>query len=91
MENSYIELIETIIKHQESIIGPLAWNEAAKVQALKITNNRVTITGEGKIVIEHLVEQYELLFGQASVEACKDAVRPLIAKMNNIDLPQILQ
>lgn len=86
----YAPLATAIIKHQESIIGPLAWNEADKVSGLSVENKNVLLSGDGKKILESLVRQYENLFGQASVEACKDAVRPLIAKEKTLEVPQIL-
>lgn len=83
-------IIEVVIKYQESIIGPLAWSEAGKVSGLSVKNQEISVTGDSKKVLELLVKQYETLFGQASVEACKDAIRPLLPKMEDIDLPKIL-
>ena len=90
--NSYEPLVTAIVKEQEKIIGSLAWSEAEKVSGIKIQNSRVAVVGEGKRVLQGLVKQYEGLFGQASVEACKDAVRPLLPKLKgvDIDLPEVL-
>ena len=89
MEN-YEILAKAIIKHQESIIGPLAWSEAKKVRGASVGGEKVKYSGEGKFFLESLVKQYETLFGQASVEACKDAIRPHLLKIGQIDLPQNL-
>ena len=89
-DEDYKLLVDQIIKHQESIIGPIALVEASKVNGIKTQGREITIEGDGKIVLQHLVEQYQTLFGQASVEACKDALRPLLPKMKGVDLPQIL-
>jgi len=86
----YLTIAEAIIRHQESIVGPIAWSEAQKVTGIKVNNTQVAVEGDGKNVLQNLVEQYKTLFGQASVEACKDAVRPLLPQMKNIDLPHIL-
>ena len=45
----------------------------------------------GKVVLEKLVKQYEKLFGQASIEVCKDAVREVQNTVSKADLPEILQ
>lgn len=87
--SSYNSLVFQIIKYQESIIGPMAWNEASKVAGLQVKGAEVSIVGDGKKVLEGVVRQYETLFGGASVEACKDAVRPLLAKAK-VDLPAVL-
>lgn len=87
----YEQLAQAIIRHQEKIIGPLAWNEADKVDGLDYTQTgEVVMKGDSKFILEALVRQYEKLFGQASVEACKDAVRPSLKNLQNVDLPEIL-
>lgn len=91
MQEQYISLAEAIIKHQESVIGPLAWVEAAKVSGLAVQGDHVLLKGEQKTVLASLVNQYEKLFGPASVEACKDAVRPLLPQMKLVELPSNLQ
>ena len=88
---NYEALASAIIKEQEKIIGPLAWVEATKVSNLTIKDKKVTILkGSGKSILVKLVKQYETLFGQASIEACKDAVRPLISKMRGVEIPELL-
>jgi len=87
MEHSYISLAGAIVKEQESIIGPLAWIEAKKVPGLKVEDHNVKIKADGKKVLEALVEQYAKLFGQASVEACKEATRRLLPKMKGTEIP----
>lgn len=86
------QMTEKIIKQQESIIGPLAVEQAKKVPGLTVdwSKHQVTITGNKKAVLEHLVEQYKYLFGQTSVEVCKDAVKDMIAKVPKDQLPSIL-
>ena len=89
------EMTVRIIREQELVIGPLAWIEAAKVQGLKIIDQRagtVLITEEDHgAVIDRLVAQYEKLFGQASHEVSKDAVKSLIANIPQGEIPQSLR
>lgn len=84
-----------IIKEQELIIGPLAWDEARKVQGLQIIDikrEEVTIQeGDKKIIINKLVAQYERIFGKASKEVCKDAVKDIVATMNPDEVPESLR
>jgi hypothetical protein len=87
--NSYESLVQVVIEYQEKIMGPLAWTEASKVNGIEINEKRIHITGKGKEILEAVVLQYETLFGLASVEACKDAVRPYLQNMK-VDLPEIL-
>jgi hypothetical protein len=82
-----------IIKEQELVIGPLAWDEARKVSGLTIdqTHDSVSFVGDGKDVINRLVAQYERLFGQASHAVCHDAVQDLLAEMPQEDIPSSLK
>ena len=84
-----------IIKEQESVIGPLAWDEARKVQGIEVINQK---TGEIHLqdddvsdIINRLVAQYERLFGKASHEVCKEAVQDLIAEMPPEEVPSSLR
>lgn len=70
--NTLKTLINSIILHQQAIIGPLAIDQARKVQGLTI-QNAGTLTVEIKTtdpvsLLAHLVEKYRELFGQTSVE-----------------------
>lgn len=89
----FLALAERIIKEQELVIGPLAWEEAQKVKGLKVERKKGQITFEDKevAVIERLVKQYERLFGRASVEVCKDAVKDLVYEMPKDQVPAILK
>jgi hypothetical protein len=86
------QIAENIIKEQESIIGPVALEQAIKVEGLKIdlATNKITFEGDKKEILERLVKQYELLFGRISVEICKEAVRNIIPQAPKDQVPQIL-
>ena len=87
-----IIIIKQIIKHQESIIGPLALDQARKVAGIQVSpSNEVSIKGNSKQVITNLVQQYESLFGRASIEVCKDAVKEIKPAPSSEDLPDILK
>lgn len=90
MSTVFVTLANKIIKHQEDVIGPLAWSEASKVEGLKVSDHTVSIEGDGKQALEKLVNQYKGLFGRASVEVCKDAVKTLISDIDPKDLPEVL-
>lgn len=90
MESAYTTLASAIIKKQELVIGPLAWTEASKVSGIVIKDHGISIKGDGKKILERLVNQYAALFGPASIEACKDAVRKLIAGVDKNELPRLL-
>lgn len=82
-----------IIKEQELIIGPLAWDEAGKVAGLNIdqSHNSVSLAGDGKDIIDHLVAQYERIFGRASHAVCHDAVKDLVVQMSPEEVPSSLK
>lgn len=83
-----------IIKEQELIIGPVAWEEAGKVSGFKITNKdagTVAFDGDPKETLNRLVAQYSRLFGQVSKEVCKEAVQDLLAELPQTDIPNSLQ
>lgn len=88
--DTYTSIASAIIKQQETIVGPLAWAEAKKVSGLVVEDNKVSIKGEGKETLGKLVNQYATLFGQASIEACKNAVRKFAPDMDKSELPSVL-
>ncbi|MCW1929799.1 MAG: hypothetical protein KIH62_000615 [Candidatus Kerfeldbacteria bacterium] len=91
--DSYIAMAVRIIREQELIIGPLAWDEAKKVAGLNIDTKKeeITITGDKVGVLNGLVKQYSRLFGRASQEVCKDAVKDLIADLSGEQVPELLK
>ena len=82
-----------IIKEQETVIGPLAWEEAEKVPGLVVdpSHNSVSVVGDGKEVVNRLVSQYEKIFGRASHAVCHDAVQDLLAEMPPEEVPSSLR
>ena len=82
-----------IIKEQELVIGPLAWDEARKVSGLMVDqeHNLASFAGDGKDVINRLVAQYERIFGPASHAVCHDAVQDIIAEMKPEEVPESLK
>ncbi len=89
--NTYDKIAANIIKEQELIIGPIAWEQAQKVTGLmvNISAHQIEIKGSPKDVLEKLVAQYEELFGPASREVCRDAVRPLLSQVPDEEIPAI--
>ncbi len=83
-----------IIKEQELVIGPVAWEEAKKVSGFRIIDKdkgEVSFEGDPKEVLNRLVAQYSRLFGQVSREVCKEAVQDLLAELPQTDIPNSLQ
>ena len=92
ISDSYTQVIGKIIKEQEAIIGPIALEQAKKVSGLEISSlEDIKINGDVKEVLSNLVIRYSKLFGRASVEVCKQAVRSSKIEMSKDDLPAILQ
>lgn len=89
----YSQIILKIISEQQLVIGPVALEEAGRVGSIKINPNlsQVEITGDGKKALAELIGQYEKLFGQASVEVCKQAAKGLIAQLPSSEIPDVLR
>lgn len=82
-----------IIQEQEGIIGPIALEQAQKVPGITIhwDKHEVQLSGDQKSILDSLVDQYKHLFGQASVEVCKEAARDLIREIPQSQRPSLLE
>ncbi|PIZ66497.1 hypothetical protein CO051_04055 [Candidatus Roizmanbacteria bacterium CG_4_9_14_0_2_um_filter_39_13] len=88
----YSSIVNTIIKQQTSIIGPIALSQAKMVAGIHFSDEgSADLQGDPKLVLDELVKKYEKLFGKASIEVCKDAVRELIPPVSPDILPDILK
>lgn len=89
----YAQMADKIIRVQEGIIGPVALEQAGKVSGLKVDwqKHDIQFDGSKKDILGKLIEQYKSLFGQASVEICKDAVRGIASEMKPDALPASLK
>lgn len=93
-ENIYTEICGQIIKEQSRIIGvTLALEQASHVQGLTVdaTTYHCTITGNGSIVINDLIEQYRDFFGHAAVEVCREAASRYLANLPDEQTPSLLK
>lgn len=91
MNDTYSQVAEKIIREQETIIGPIALEQAKKVEGLDFSDGtHVKIVGNAKEVLEKLVNQYAQLFGKASIEVCREAVRGIIGQAPKDQIPQVL-
>ena len=82
-----------IIKEQELIIGPVAWEEAKKVSGFHVVDQKsgqVSFDGDEKEVLNKLVAQYARLFGRASNEVCKEAAQDLLKTLSPDQIPSSL-
>lgn len=91
--DTFAELAQKIIHEQENIIGPIAIEQARKVPGLIIGDNAqdIRFNGDQKSVLETLVEKYRDLFGNASVEVCRNATKDFLTKIPHEQLPPLLQ
>jgi len=91
--SAYDAIATKIITEQELLIGPIAWEQAQKVSGLSVdvAAHASEVKGNPKEVLEKLVAQYEVLFGPASREVCRDAARPLIAQVPQEGIPAVLK
>lgn len=87
------KLVNLIIIEQEHIVGPVALEQAQKVKGLSIDWNKHEISFQGNktVILEQLIEKYKNLFGQASVEVCKEALSKMTEDVPKEQLPNILQ
>lgn len=93
--DAFNKITVKIIKEQELIIGPLAWDEAEKVRGLHVVDSQkgqITFeAGDPKEIVDRLVSQYERLFGRASHEVCRDAVASILAELSPSEIPLSLR
>jgi len=89
----FAQMAAKIIKEQESIIGPIALEQAKKVPGLQVdwAKREVKIAGNESAILEQLVEQYQHLFGQTSVEVCRDAIKGIKADVPADKMPPLLR
>ena len=76
MNDEYEKMIVAIIQEQETVIGPVAIDQARLVPGIDLDwdKKEATISKDPKQTIDKLVAQYKSLFGKISVEVCKEAV-----------------
>lgn len=89
----FAKIAEKIIAGQESIIGPIAIEEAKMVEGLNVDwkEKTITFTGDHTQIIEKLIEKYRDFFGQVSVEVCREATKKMISEIPKDELPPLLK
>ena len=88
----YEKAILTITSEQGKIVGKaLSARMATLVDNLSVKNNKVEIKGDPKIVLKDLVDQYANLFGKASIEVSKEAIKKLGHELASSDIPENLK
>jgi len=91
--STFTKIAGRIIKEQETIIGPLAWEQVKSIPGLKIIDKKsgdVEMEGDEKKIIDQLVAKYDRLFGRASHEVSREAVSALIADLAPDQIPTSL-
>ena len=91
--STFTKIASRIIKEQEQVIGPLAWEQVKSIPGLKIVDKKagdVVMEGDEKKIIDQLVVKYDRLFGRASHEVSREAVSALIADLTPDQIPASL-
>lgn len=93
MDDVFSEIALNIIDRQKSIVGPVALEQAMQVDnmAVDLNKRKVSFFGDKAKAIDDLVKKYSDLFGQVSVEVCKDAASRLIAQIPLEQQPKTLK
>lgn len=88
MDESQILVITKIINAQEAVMGPFANDLAHRVPGLRFDGMRVSgVEGNFRDVLQNLVKQYSSIFGQSSIEVCKDALGSVQLPLDKNSLP----
>lgn len=89
----YEQISVKIIQSQEGIIGPVAVEQAQRVDGMTVewAAHKVTITGDKVRAVEDLIDKYKELFGQISVEVSRDAVAHLMLQLPADKIPRHLK
>ncbi|MBI2620860.1 hypothetical protein HYW61_01380 [candidate division WWE3 bacterium] len=83
----YTEAVRVITSAQEEIVGRnVALGLAGRVNGLDIMNNEIHISRQPHDVLKELINEYKKLFGQASVEVCRDALHMLQTEFTKNEL-----
>lgn len=89
--DTYGRMASKIIADQMVIIGPVALQIARRVGGLAIDEKEIRFTTDPKMVIQDLVGEYRKIFGDASVEICKESVHNINVILSDSELPDILR
>jgi len=87
------QIAEKIIEQQESIVGPVAIEQAKRVTGLKINwaQHEIHVSGNPPAVIDKLIDQFKELFGQIAVRVSKEAAGSMLAKLPADQIPSSLK
>ena len=83
LTDKYENAILIITQEQGKIVGKdLALRMTSLVNNLKVTDNKIIISGDPKVVLQELINQYANLFGEASIEVSRQAIKKLGEDLN---------
>ena len=93
LKDIFAEIVVSIITSQEAIIGPVAIERALHVEGMAINwkERKIIINGNPGEVIDELIDQYQMLFGQISVDVCKDAAQKFLSQIPADQMPSLLR
>lgn len=91
--DTYSQIILSIVGRQETIIGPVAVEQAEHVPHLKLdwSKREVHLDGDPSSVVDALVQAYSRLFGKISIEVSKEAAAPFLSQLDASALPHTLR
>ncbi len=90
--NQFLIGLAKIISAQSEVIGPVAYDLAQNVPGLQFSDRKIisSVHGDQRNILSALVKQYSSLFGQSSVEICKDAIHSINPPLDESLLPEEL-
>lgn len=90
--DKYTLAVTKIVEEQTLIIGPIAKDLAKRAQGIKgLNGNDLYIEGDPILALGSLVGQFERLFGKASVDASRAALKRTGIGLLPEELPSILR
>ena len=90
----YEQIAVKIVAGQETIIGPVAVEQAQRVSHLKLDwgkHEAAIDKGNGVETLEGLIKVYQELFGQISVEVSRQSAATLLSQLADNQLPAALK
>ncbi|MFM7088588.1 MAG: hypothetical protein ACKOW9_03590 [Candidatus Paceibacterota bacterium] len=93
LSEKYIELLRTIIKSQEEIIGPLVWTEVAQVSNIIVKDKEsmdIQIIADPKATINMLLDFFFKVFGPTALYVAKRNTYRITKNMQMHQVPDRL-
>ena len=87
-------VVTAIVREQAAVIGPIAWYEAKQVEGLAVDTQKrevYLLQDKPRELLENLSMRFENLFGKASLEVSRSAIRPILPQVTREEIPEKLQ